>query len=290
MVFIIEWILFLIGASFLARHLVDFWCFLLAVKFSKKDYCGKEAWALVTASTDGIGLGFVQELAKKGFNIVQVSRNLEKMKTVSAEIQGKYQVKTKEIVFDFDKISSDFSKSYKNLQELLKEGPDRLYIEFVVNNVGVALAGFENNLDKIVELLSINVWSVVLISKLMVTEFSADKQKVKIINLSSTGAIPGLALSFLSVYAATKAFSMVFTEVLIGEGVQGLALTPGWVDTPLTRPMGDVRTFLISKEECAEKALEQFGSVSVTYGHYKHWLAAWHYRLSNIRVAWIRLC
>ena len=286
----IEFILFLIGASFLARHLIDFWCFLLAVRFSRKDHCGKDAWALVTASTDGIGLGFVEELAKKGFNIIQISRNLSKMKDVSAQIQGKYKVQTREIVFDFDRISTDFSKSYHTLKHSLKEGPDKLNIEFVVNNVGVALAGFENNLEKIVELLSINVWSVVLVSKLMLTEFSPNKKKVKMINLSSTGAIPGLALSFLSVYAATKAFSMVFTEVLISEGVQGLALTPGWVDTPLTRPMGDIRTFLISKEECANKALEQLGSVSVTYGHYKHWLAAWHFRLKNIRVAWIRLC
>ena len=39
----------------------------------------KTTWAVVTGATDGIGWGFCESLAKQRFNIVLVSRNLEKL-------------------------------------------------------------------------------------------------------------------------------------------------------------------------------------------------------------------
>jgi 17beta-estradiol 17-dehydrogenase / very-long-chain 3-oxoacyl-CoA reductase len=41
-----------------------------------------EGWAIVTGATDGIGKEFCRDLAKKGVNIVLVSRNEEKLKKV----------------------------------------------------------------------------------------------------------------------------------------------------------------------------------------------------------------
>jgi len=40
-------------------------------------YCKSEgdSWAIVTGATDGIGLGFCEELTVLGFNIVLISRN-----------------------------------------------------------------------------------------------------------------------------------------------------------------------------------------------------------------------
>ena len=36
-------------------------------------------WAVVTGATDGIGKGFVEELASRGMNIVLVSRTQSKL-------------------------------------------------------------------------------------------------------------------------------------------------------------------------------------------------------------------
>ena len=47
-----------------------------------KRYGGKGTWALVTGSTDGIGLEFAKQLAKDGFNICLVSRTESKLKAV----------------------------------------------------------------------------------------------------------------------------------------------------------------------------------------------------------------
>jgi len=43
-------------------------------------YGGKGTWALVTGSTDGIGLEFARQLAREGFNICLVSRTESKLK------------------------------------------------------------------------------------------------------------------------------------------------------------------------------------------------------------------
>jgi 17beta-estradiol 17-dehydrogenase / very-long-chain 3-oxoacyl-CoA reductase len=269
--------------------MINFFCFLIALKFHKEVVHNKGTWALVTASTDGIGLGFAEELAKKGYNIVQISRNLEKMKAVSAQLQSKYKVQTKEIVFSFDKVCTNFNQSYLSLVEMLKEGPDKLNIEFVVNNVGVGCLGFKNNLPKVLEALAINTWPMVLISKVILDNYSSSISKVKMINLSSITAITGYGKRASFVYGSTKSFNLVFTEVLINEGINGLALAPAWVDTTLSKPMGNFRTNIITTTECAQEALSQFGSVSVTCGHYKHWIDGWLYRLKNIRVALLDL-
>ena len=50
-----------------------------------------------------IGKGFCIELARRGQNIVLVSRTLSKLQEVAAEIEEKYKVKTKVIDIDFTK-------------------------------------------------------------------------------------------------------------------------------------------------------------------------------------------
>jgi 17beta-estradiol 17-dehydrogenase / very-long-chain 3-oxoacyl-CoA reductase len=74
-------------------------------------------WALITGATDGIGQsaiciphslflpgkGFCLDLAKKGMNIVLVSRSKDKLQAVATEIEEKFKVKTMIIDIDFTK-------------------------------------------------------------------------------------------------------------------------------------------------------------------------------------------
>ncbi|KAG8537708.1 hypothetical protein GDO81_024044, partial [Engystomops pustulosus] len=43
-------------------------------------------WAVVTGATDGIGKAYAEELAKRGFDVVLISRTLSKLKNVAKEI------------------------------------------------------------------------------------------------------------------------------------------------------------------------------------------------------------
>ena len=49
------------------------------------------------------GKGFCFELARRGLNIVLVSRTTSKLQDVAAEIEQKYKVKTRIIAIDFTK-------------------------------------------------------------------------------------------------------------------------------------------------------------------------------------------
>lgn len=68
--------------------------------------CGGK-WALVTGSTDGIGKAYAFALARKGLNIILVSRSPYKLQNVADEIEEKCSnVKTKIIQVDFAKEDS----------------------------------------------------------------------------------------------------------------------------------------------------------------------------------------
>ena len=49
-------------------------------------------WALVTGASDGIGEGFCYELARRGFNIVLMSRSQDKMEVVAKKLRDTYGV------------------------------------------------------------------------------------------------------------------------------------------------------------------------------------------------------
>jgi 17beta-estradiol 17-dehydrogenase / very-long-chain 3-oxoacyl-CoA reductase len=47
---------------------------------------GEESWAVITGSTDGIGKASAMHLARLGFNIVLIARNVEKLQDVAKQI------------------------------------------------------------------------------------------------------------------------------------------------------------------------------------------------------------
>lgn len=59
------------------------------------------SWAVVTGCTDGIGKAYAEKLAKKGLNIVLISRSQNKLDELAKEIQSKFNVETKTIAADF---------------------------------------------------------------------------------------------------------------------------------------------------------------------------------------------
>ena len=67
-------------------------------------------WAVVTGSTDGIGKAYACALAKRGMNIVLVSRSPYKLQNVAAEIEEKYKVKTKIVDIDFTTDPAEYKK------------------------------------------------------------------------------------------------------------------------------------------------------------------------------------
>jgi short-subunit dehydrogenase len=107
--------------------------------------------------------------------------------------------------------------------------------DVLVNNAGSGLYGHFDSTDLNQELamIQLNIASVVTLSKLFLQDMKA-RNYGKIMNISSILAF--LPFPYYSVYSATKAFVLSFTETLRAEmegtKVQISAFCPGPIDTP----------------------------------------------------------
>ncbi|XP_042859279.1 inactive hydroxysteroid dehydrogenase-like protein 1 [Penaeus japonicus] len=233
-------------------------------------------WAVVTGSTDGIGESYAKELAKKGMNILLVSRNMEKLQRVAREIRSQYGVET-------DIVQADFALGravYGNIAKGLK-GKD---IGILVNNVGMLVTPrlFEKlTEDDIWGYVNVNVASVLAMTRLVLPEMLRRKRGA-IVNISSLAA--HLPLAYFQVYAATKAFVSSFSRALQQEyqpsGLTIQCVEPGAVSTNMTSFDKDIHTpglFTATPGSFAVSALATLGHSNRTSGYWAHGmqLAMW---------------
>lgn len=52
----------------------------------------KNSYAIVTGSSDGIGLEYARQLAKRGFNLLLISRTESKLRKLQEELREKYSI------------------------------------------------------------------------------------------------------------------------------------------------------------------------------------------------------
>jgi len=112
----------------------------------------------------------------------------------------------------------------------------------LVNNAGLGLDGALALMpnSQIERLIRVNTLSPILLTKYVVCHMMADGGG-RIVNVASVVSFTGYA--GLSVYGATKASLVGFTRSLAREvgraGINVNAVAPGFVDTDMTREMGE---------------------------------------------------
>lgn len=90
------------------------------------------SWALVTGSSDGIGLGLVRELARCGFNVVLHGRSPEKLSAAAQEIEKAFpRVRTRTLVLDACQL-----RSWSDFNATLNSVLSPLHLTVLVNNLG----------------------------------------------------------------------------------------------------------------------------------------------------------
>ncbi len=199
-------------------------------------YSGKTA--LITGASSGIGEAFACTLAQKGMNLILVARSERKLKALSIELQDLYGIRAEGIAVDLSK---------ENMASYLYEETQnrRLSVDMLINNAGFSTNGSFETIapEKDHQQVMVNVLSMVDLTHAFIPSMLAKGEGV-VINVGSTTSFYPLA--YQSVYAATKAFVLSFSESLWAEylqrGIKVLALCPGATDTEFFNTMGkDVR-------------------------------------------------
>jgi 17beta-estradiol 17-dehydrogenase / very-long-chain 3-oxoacyl-CoA reductase len=129
---VIAWIGFVVCVYYVLKWLILFLCFICHRCINIEEF--NHGWAVVTGATDGIGRAFAENLARKGFKVVLISRTEEKLMTVVEEI--KQTTGNQHIEY----IVADFSKCHQNPEEFYGKITHQLEgkeISALVNNVGI---------------------------------------------------------------------------------------------------------------------------------------------------------
>lgn len=217
-----------------------------------KKYLAKDAYALVTGSTDGIGKAIAIELANKGFNVILHGRNCDKLTSVENEIKAKHAER---------KVISLLHNGSKN-SRLDISAIMNLPITLLVNNVGIGpineLARLSK--DEIDETITLNTAFPSQLTRNLLPHLS---ERSVILNVSSyAGLFPP---PYLSVYAGTKAYNNAFSVSLAREldKIEVISLITGSVNTgtnkkPVTFMRPDASTYarhVLNSIGCGRKSV-----------------------------------
>jgi short-subunit dehydrogenase len=183
--------------------------------------------ALVTGASSGIGKAFAEELARRQYDLIIIARSLAELTALKQQLESQHQVK----VFV---ITQDLSLPSAGQAILAQVQQQNLTVDLLINNAGFGDYGKfgDRPLDKQLEMIQVNITALVELTHLFLPQMRARK-KGQIINVSSIAGYQ--SMPYLSVYAATKAFILSFSEALWAEyqddGIHILALCPGPTET-----------------------------------------------------------
>lgn len=185
--------------------------------------------AVVTGSTQGIGLAIAKRLAKEGVIVVVTSRNIDKVNEAVDEIKSEGGE-----AFGL-KCNVTNREEVKALAEKVMDKYGR--IDILVNNAGITKdSSFKKMTDEQWdEVLDSDLKSVFIVTQELSKYMELNKYG-RIINLSS---VVGLSGNFGQAnYSAAKAGIIGFTKTLSMElGKKGItvnAIAPGFIETAMT--------------------------------------------------------
>lgn len=183
--------------------------------------------ALITGASSGLGVEFAKIHAAKGDNLVLVARSKDKMNQLKASLVKDFGVEVQVIAKNLA-----LQPAAKEIYDELKAR--KITVDYLINNAGFGDFGMYSQCDweKQQDMINVNITSLSYLTRLLLPDMLKNKYG-KILNVASTAAFqPGPTMS---VYFATKAYVLSFSEALANElkgtGITVTALCPGATNT-----------------------------------------------------------
>lgn len=206
-------------------------------------------WALVTGASAGIGVALASQLAEGGTHLVLTARRRDRLESLATTLKEKHKIQVRTFVADLAQPNAPQEiHSYTKAQGLA--------IELLINNAGFGQYGELTQVDpqRLLDMVQVNCAAVVHLARLFLPDMIARKRGDVLI-LASTASFQ--AVPYISTYAATKAFDLLFAEGLAEEmkphGIRVCALCPGATESEFHVVAGQEKFTGKHQQETAEK-------------------------------------
>ncbi|MGF0236907.1 SDR family NAD(P)-dependent oxidoreductase [Rhodococcus sp. IEGM1300] len=189
--------------------------------------------ALVTGASSGIGAIYAQRLAARGFDLLLVARDQERLEAAASKLRAEYGVQVEVLKADLTQ-KDDVLK----LEQRLRSDSS---ISLLLNNAGVAADGLlaNSDLDLLERLIQLNITTVTRLASAAAAGF-AKAGRGTIINIASVVAL--FPERFNATYSASKAYVLSLSQSLNAElegtGVNVQAVLPGVTRTEIWERSG----------------------------------------------------
>jgi len=203
--------------------------------------------ALITGASTGIGAVYADRLAKRGYDLILVARNEERLSESAARLKSTGR-RIETILADLTN-----KEDVRRIAERLSTDPT---ITALVNNAGLGSARklLDEKIDDLESMIYLNVTALTRLALAALPGFVARKNGL-LINIASVVALAPDLLN--GTYSGTKAYVVNFTQALknelAGTGVTIQAVLPGATATPFWeksgRPVEDLPAQMVMTAE-----------------------------------------
>jgi uncharacterized protein len=223
--------------------------------------------AVITGASSGLGWEMALQLATRGYDQLLVARREERLRELANKVES--------MGAKADLLALDLADAAERRKLIAAIENEQERLALFINNAGfgAARAALDVARPRSLEMIELNVVALTELTLAAATILTA-RRAGGIINVASTAAFQ--AVPYMSVYAATKAFVLSFTEGMAEElrdsGVRIMALCPGYTATEFQRVAGEraekARGYpMMSAEKCVRIGLADYEAgkrISVT--------------------------
>ena len=210
--------------------------------------------ALITGASSGIGAVYADRLARRGYDLVIVARNQERLNALAKKL-------TTETGRSIEVVAADLTQSgdVARIEKILREDAS---ITMLVNNAGIGSVAsiLQADVDAMEGMIDLNITALTRLSYAAAPAF-VKRGTGTIINISSVVAIAVEALN--GVYSASKSYVLSFghslQKDLADKGVRVQTVLPGATATEFWDVAGyppqKTSEITMSAEDCVDAAL-----------------------------------